>query len=288
EGGTTAIGSAKACMNHPSPVSVAVVIPVYKPKPTAYELISLTQCQRVLGSYTTYLVAPHSLDISFYLGFSSAFQVKTFSNDYFADIQGYNRLMLSEEFYESFANVEYILIHQLDAFVFRDELADWCRQRYDFIGAPWLRDRDFTGWQDRVLFKLKQRIAIWLDLKKGDGITPREIISLNSVGNGGLSLRRIPAMLRCLRRFRKKIIKYERIHHHQYNEDVFWGIEVNRYWPMLRIPTYRKALLFSVEFYPQWAIAHYNGGQLPFGCHAWDIHGKAYWQTVFARYGYQI
>ena len=127
-----------------------------------------------------------------------------------------------------------------------------------------------------------------LALKKDDGVTPREIISLNGVGNGGLSLRRIPSLLRCLHRFRRKIDEYERINHHQYNEDVFWGIEVNRFWPILRIPPYRKALHFSVEFYPQWAIEHYNGGQLPFGCHAWDIHETAYWRPIFARYGYQI
>lgn len=275
-------------MKELSPVSVAVVIPVYKPALTNYELISLTQCLRVLGNYTIYLVAPISLDISFYQQFSPTLRSKTFDDLYFSDIQGYNRLMLSEQFYWAFADVEYILIHQLDAFVFRDELADWCRQRYDYIGAPWLRDRDVAGWRERVLFQIRQRTATLLDLKKDDGVTPREIINLNGVGNGGLSLRRIPAMLRCLGRFRRKINVYERSHHYRYNEDVFWGIEVNRYWPLLRIPTYRKALHFSVEFYPQWSIEYYNNGQLPFGCHAWDIHETAYWRTIFARYGYQI
>jgi len=275
-------------MKHSSPVSVTVVIPIYKPQLTDRELISLTQCLRVLGSYPIYLAAPHSLDISYYRKFCPALRAKTFDDAYFRDIQGYNRLMLSEPFYEAFAGTEYMLIYQLDAFVFRDDLADWCRRGYDYIGAPWLRDRDFTGWQDRISFQIRQRIATLLNLKKDDGVTPREIINLNGVGNGGLSLRRIPAMLRCLRRFRRKIDEYERIHHHQYNEDVFWGVEVNRYWPLLRIPSYRRALHFSVEFYPQRAIEHYNNGQLPFGCHAWDIHETAYWRPIFARYGYQI
>ena len=275
-------------MKHLSSVRVAVVIPVYKPKPTDYELISLTQCLRVLGTYSIYLAAPQSLDISFYREFSPTLQCRTFDDAYFSDIQAYNRLMLSEQFYSAFADVEYILIHQLDAFVFKDELTDWCRQQYDYIGAPWLRDRDFTGWRDQLSFRVKQRMATLLDLKKDDGVTPREIISLNEVGNGGLSLRRIPAMLRCLRRFQRRIDDYERIHHYQYNEDVFWGIEVNRYWPLLRIPNYRKAMHFSIEFYPKWAVEHYNNGQLPFGCHAWDIHGTDYWRVVFARYGYQI
>ena len=275
-------------MKHSSPVSVAVVIPVYKPRPSDYELISLTQCLRVLSKYTVYLAAPQSLDISFYREFSPTLQCRTFDDTYFSDIQAYNRLMLAEEFYSTFSDVEYILIHQLDAFVFEDKLADWCKQGYDYVGAPWLRDRDVTSWVEQMSFRIKQRVATVLDLKKEDGITPREIISLNGVGNGGLSLRRIPAMLQCLRRFRHKIDEYERLHHYQYNEDVFWGIEVNRYWPLLRIPGYRKALLFSVEFYPQWAIEHYNNGQLPFGCHAWDIHGTDYWRPIFARYGYNI
>lgn len=275
-------------MKQPLPVSVAVVIPVYKPQLTDYELISLTQCLRVLGNYPIYLAAPHSLALSAYQEISPALQARTFDDSFFTGIQAYNRLMLSKQFYEAFSDVEYILIHQLDAFVFRDELADWCRQGYDYIGAPWLRDRDVTNWRERVEFRIRQRIATVLALRKEDGVTPREIISLNGVGNGGLSLRRVPAMLRCLRRFRRKIDEYERIHHHQYNEDVFWGIEVNRFWPMLRVPPYRKALYFSVEFYPQWAIEHYNNGQLPFGCHAWDIHETAYWRPIFARYGYQI
>lgn len=273
---------------NPTDPTVAVVIPIYKQQLTNYERISLTQCLRVLSQYPIWLVAPDSLDISHYHEISPTLSVRRFDDRYFADIQGYNRLMLSANFYEAFSDVNYVLIHQLDAFVFRDDLLHWCRQGYDYVGAPWLRDRDFTGRGDKLWFSVKQRVATLLDLKKPDGATPREIISLNGVGNGGLSLRRVSAMLRWLHRFRRKIETYERIHRHQYNEDVFWGIEVNRYWPLMRIPAYRQALHFAVEFYPQWAIEHYNEGQLPFGCHAWDIHGTAYWRTVFSRYGYQI
>ena len=54
-------------------------------------------------------------------------------------IAGYNRMMLSEEFYASFPDTEYILICHTDAWIFRDELGDWCRRGYDCVGAPWLR-----------------------------------------------------------------------------------------------------------------------------------------------------
>lgn len=275
-------------MKQSAPVSVNVVIPVYKSQLTDYERISLTQCLRILSDYPIILAAPHALDVSAYREIAPSLQVRTFDDAYFSDVQGYNRLVLSEEFYEAFADQEYMLIHQLDAFVFQDDLAHWCRQNYDYIGAPWLRDRDFTGWLDRLDFSIRKRVATWLNLKKDDGITPREIVSLNGVGNGGLSLRRVSALLRCLKKFKREIAEYEKITLHQYHEDMFWGVEVNRHWPHLRIPDYREALYFSIEFHPKWAIEHYNHGKLPFGCHAWDIHGTDYWRPVFARYGYQI
>ena len=275
-------------MSVPRTGSVNIVIPVYKLQLTDFERISLTQCLRILGSYSIWLAAPHTLDVSAYREFSPNIQVKTFDDAYFSDIQGYNRLMLSEEFYRAFTDKEYLLIYQLDAFVFQDDLVYWCSQNYDYIGAPWLRDRDFTGPADRLWFGVKQRIATYFNLKKPDGVTPREIINLNGIGCGGFSLRRVSAMLRCLGPFRNKIDEYNKNSTHQYHEDVFWGVEVNRHWPHLRIPTYRKALHFAIEFYPEWAVEHYNGGTLPFGCHAWNIHGTDYWRLVFARYGYQL
>lgn len=44
--------------------------------------------------------------------------------------------MLSAEFYDRFAAYEYVLIYQLDAFVFADRLAEFCQMGYDYIGAP--------------------------------------------------------------------------------------------------------------------------------------------------------
>ncbi|QJD79048.1 DUF5672 family protein [Spirosoma rhododendri] len=268
--------------------SVCVVIPVYKPVLSAYEQISLTQCMKVLGHYPVCLVAPRSLDLSAYTNQYPTLRVYRFDDSFFANIQAYNQLMLNAEFYRAFIDWEYMLLYQLDAFVFRDELADWCRRGYDYVGAPWLRDIDFVGWRDAALFRARQRMATLLDLKKDDGVTPREIISQNMVGNGGFSLRRIPAMLAVLKSGHKHLHRYQNQTIHQYNEDAFWGIEVNRYWPRLRIPSYRTALHFSVEFFPQRAIERYMQGKLPFGCHAWDIHGTEYWRPVFARYGYQI
>lgn len=268
--------------------SVCVVIPVYRNTLTDHETISLTQCIRVLSKYPVALVAPASLDLTPLTNQFPIGEIHTFPDEFFTDVQAYNRLMLSDQFYAAFDRYGYILIHQLDAFVFRDELAEWCRRGYDYIGAPWLRDCDYRGWADELWFTWKQRIATWLDLKKDDGVTPREIVSQNRVGNGGFSLRRVSALRRVLREQANRIRAYEKQTMHQYNEDVFFGIEVNRYWPRLRIPDFRTGLRFAVEFYPERAVNEYNKGQLPFGCHAWDVHGTAYWQPIFAQLGYSI
>ena len=273
-------------------MSVSIVIPVYKNTLSPTETVSLTQCLRVLGHYPVVFVKPTSLDLSPLLnalpGAATSVTTQSFDDTYFGSVQDYSRLMLLPAFYEAFAQFDYILIHQLDAFVFRDELADWCRRGYDYIGAPWLRDRDFSGFWDEKIFNLKKQIARWLDLRKADGVTPREITTLNGVGNGGLSLRHVAHSLAALQKGRKRLAQYEAAAMYQFNEDVFWGVEANRYWPRLRIPDFRTAMRFAIEFYPERAVNGYNQGRLPFGCHAWDIHGTDFWRPIFARHGYTI
>ncbi|GAB3330335.1 hypothetical protein GCM10027299_34850 [Larkinella ripae] len=271
-----------------NPQLACVVIPVYQKSLTDYEQIALNQCLRVLGNYPIILLKPKSLDVSYLTTPHPSLRIQAFDDSFFRDVQTYNRLMLSEEFYQAFTDFDYMLIYQLDAFVFKDELAEWCQKGYEYVGAPWLRDLDFTSRTEEAVFNVKKKVAILFDLKKEDGITPREITSLNGVGNGGFSLRKIPSLLRWIQFFRKKIANYEKIHAHQYNEDVFWGIEINRYLPLLKVPDFRTAMRFSVEFYPERAIQVYNQGQLPFGCHAWNIHGTDYWRPIFATYGYTI
>ncbi len=115
-------------MKQTEEVSVVIVIPVYNPTLTDHERISFIQCVHVLGRYPIVLIAPHSLNISEYQKLYAPLCEYRFNDSYFSDIQGYNKLMLSEEFYEAFTSYEYMLIHQLDAFVFSDKLEAWCRR----------------------------------------------------------------------------------------------------------------------------------------------------------------
>src|SRR5690554_644214 len=120
---------------------VAIVIPLYRSKPTSNDLISIQQCFRILGEFPIIALKPASLDLQYYpFNFST---VESMDDRYFTSVSSYNELMMSSCFYDAFLRYRYILIHQTDAFVFKNELREWCDMNYDYIGAPWLRPKLF-------------------------------------------------------------------------------------------------------------------------------------------------
>ncbi|MEY2895396.1 MAG: hypothetical protein RIS42_1115, partial [Bacteroidota bacterium] len=104
---------------------VAVVIPLYQTKLNPQEEVSLRQCVRILGKHPIIIVAPESLDLSFLSPFGITPKTIRFKDEYFKSTKTYNKLLTSTVFYEAFANYEYILIYQLDAYVFEDNLLAW-------------------------------------------------------------------------------------------------------------------------------------------------------------------
>lgn len=266
---------------------VTVVIPIYKQNITYYEQISLEQCCKVLVSYPLTLVKPWSLNVEPYLQYHDNFRIENFDDEYFNGIEGYNRLMLSEEFYHRFLSSKFILIHQLDAFVFKNELPYWCKQEYDYIGAPWL-ENDFV--KRSFLENLKFRYNNYKDYRNNarqpGSVFPKASQFYNRVGNGGFSFRNVKKMEKICITMKEEIDFYCSNNHHLFNEDVFWSLEVNRKSNKLRIPGYKKALKFSIESNPEYAF-RVNKSQLPFGCHAWDLFPD-FWRPFFKNYGYAI
>jgi hypothetical protein len=263
---------------------VAVVVPFYRNTIPAYEQVALKQCERILSNYPKIAVKPASLELPDVAEIITFAQTISFSNDYFKSIAGYNRLMLSAEFYAQFADYEYILIYQADAFVFRDELGEWCSQDWDYIGAPWIRQSNVSNLFKALTFKIRQMLSTKFNLKK-DGV-PNKYQFENKVGNGGLSLRRVKKFNDICISLQPHIEAYLAKEAHQYNEDAFWSIEVNRKKKLLNIPNWKTGLRFAFETYPQHAY-YLNGQQLPFGCHDWDQYAD-YWRPVFKNFGYEI
>ncbi|QQL49184.1 DUF5672 family protein [Mucilaginibacter ginkgonis] len=262
---------------------VAIVIPCYKSSLTKHEEIALAQCKKILGQYPVRIAKPESLILpAEILDFADCAAVN-FDDNYFADIAGYNRLMLSAEFYKRFTGFEYILIYQLDAFVFKDELENWCSKGYDYIGAPWISRKSRSPLK-QVLVNIQRNWSYRFDLKKRG--VPNKYQFENRVGNGGFSLRRVSAFADLCDEMVKEIDYYLSQTAHQYNEDAFWSLEVNRHKKRLEIPVWREALEFCYETYPDRAF-ELTGHQLPFGCHDWDAYPD-FWRPIFKELGYDL
>ncbi|MFD1257895.1 DUF5672 family protein [Mucilaginibacter terrae] len=264
---------------------VAVIIPFYQDTISGYESIALQQCAKVLGKHPVIAVKPESLTLpeaTAYLAFTN---VVSFNDSYFESIAGYNRLMLSDEFYCRFLDYEYILVYQLDAFVFSDQLLHWCNKGFDYIGAPWLRDIEHGDWFKAAKSKLQYYVHTRYNVQKNGEPSPKQFE--NRTGNGGFSLRRVQRFHELTISRQAAIQRYlAQSGKHQYNEDAFWSVEVNRKKKVLNIPDYKTAVGFAFENSPQRAL-NLNQQVLPFGCHAWDRH-VAFWQPYFENFDYQI
>lgn len=266
---------------------VSVVIPVYKSSLSDSERISLAQCCQILGKHPFTLVCPDGLSIDEYTAcferYAVAFTCLHFDPSYFRNIEGYNRLLLSLDFYKAFENYSYILIHQLDALVFKDELTYWCSKGYDYIGAPWFK----SFWR----FKPGKR--------------------LYAVGNGGFSLRKVQACIKvlshtgkfkpyryCFSFYNSLLLKLKKLPQARWRtlkfentvtfftainrktEDRFWSLDTRHAYVDFSVAPIEDGLRFAFECRPSYLFALTQ--TLPFGCHAYDRYEPDFWKNVLS------
>lgn len=251
--------------------NAVVLIPVYKKEPSANEKRSLSQALRVLSFHDIRFVCPKGLDMSAYdeiVGY--ALPKERFDKKFFDGIQGYNQMMTDVSFYRRFSDYEYMLIYQLDAWVFSDQLAEWCAKGYDYVGAPWFEAHK----------------------------TYEEGYPLWCCGNGGFSLRRISKfievtnprthflsikagdMKKCFRSFKTFVGALVRLLGWRNNmawyrkkrsdlwEDTYFSYGLNGTPHEMKRPAPEEAAEFSFECSPEY-LYNLIGKKLPFGCHAW-------------------
>ncbi len=116
-------------------------------------------------------------------------------------IAGYNRMMLSAEFYETYRAYEYILICHADAWVFRNDLSAWCRRGFDCVAAPWVR----RGIYDLPLLKQYLRYRLRRSMESGRLI--RQSL-YGKVGNGAFHSAASSASARPAKKYRTEIERF--------------------------------------------------------------------------------
>ncbi|WP_308620548.1 DUF5672 family protein [uncultured Desulfovibrio sp.] len=232
-----------------------IAIPIYKRSLSFSEIESFKQCIKVLGKYNIILFCPENMNISFYENIASkydiCYNVLRFPDMYFSSTCAYSRLMLNPYFYKCFSEYKYLLVYQLDSWVFRDELGYWCSQNYDYIGAPW-----FEGYASNISDRL-----------------------IEPSGNGGFSLRKVSKFIKCTNLLQRKLIegKKEFDYNGLQNED---GIIINLFQKVdveFNIAPTKIAMQFSFEVNPELLFRICK--KLPFGCHAFLKYGYEFWRS---------
>lgn len=241
---------------------LSVVVPVYRPILDPNETVSLESAFRVLGAHHLVMVKPEGLDTTELEARFPFRAVETFDPEYFRSIQGYNRLLLSTGFYERFLGSTYLLVCQLDVFVFRDDLADWIARGYDYIGAPWVSKTE-------VSVRIHQAKMALSKLLLGVQDKVYRYETRNRVGNGGFSLRKVETHHRLSLVMKDAIDHYLRNQGtHHFHEDIFWSVEPSKKGHPHRTPGVAEALAFSWDINPARLFAM-SGGRLPMAAHGW-------------------
>lgn len=160
-------------------------------------------------------------------------------------IKDYNDIMLDISFWKLLANFDRVLIFQNDTMIYNYNISDF--YEYDYIGAPWDRSNNIS----------------------------------NGVGNGGLSLRNIKAMIYCIEN--KDLVKipfnstYSRdkdiMYDGKYPEDVFYSYAMVQFG--YNVADVDTASLFSVETYL------YNDNVL--GSHKLTVYNNSLYQKLLLK-----
>jgi len=253
---------------------VAIVIPFYKSDITYGESISIKYLNKFLGEFDKLLVLPTSLKVSFEI---PKVKIVNFSDEYFTSVSKYSELLTSKIFYEKFSNYEYILIYQLDAIVFSDQLMSWCNKGYDYIGSPLFNSKigqltkpknSFItgcngGFSLRKVSKFIEIIDITEREAKRFSNNPnlRKLWFLHAVLTGKSQGKWLKAPAHC----------------YPFNEDGFWSFEAPKYLSDYKVASQNDALKFGFEKFPEKCF-NLNDKKLPFGAHAWERYNKKFWK----------
>lgn len=234
---------------------VAVLVPLYKEHLDPLESFSLDHSLSALRNRDVYFMGPDKLRRDYYEQRHGSIPWQTFDRQYFASIAGYNRLLLSRDFYTLFLRYEFMLILQTDAIVLQDHLDYWCGQPFDYVGAPW-----------------PDGVELFVNAGPFEGDLGKRVKV--HVGNGGLSLRRVRKCLSLLDEYNGIIEIFTRTGS---SEDLFFSFMGSLSVDFV-LPNEITASRFALELKPSYYFA-VNGNRCPMGGHAWWKYEPEFWRA---------
>jgi hypothetical protein len=271
--------------------TAAIVVPLSdRDKLLPDEEVSMRHLLHFLGDYDKYLVAPPKVSSS-----HPGFTVIKFHRKFFGSAAAHNQLLMWSGFYRAFSDYEYVLVYHLDSLVFSDDIAQWCHDGIDYIGAPWIPCAD-TPWVKQphvgnggfTLMKVESVLKVlhnrhrmepatyWIDILLRNSSRFRSIFSI---------LRRLQRLFPRARFINRLLADFEKSRKPEVfgcNNDFFWSFHAVKYFPEFRVASVEEGLRFAFEACPRRCF-ELNAGQMPFGCHAWTKFDRNFWEPHLLR-----
>lgn len=262
---------------------VVVVVPRFRLELRREEETSLGRLDDVLGRYERVFVAPQGIALELEES-RPAYRVEAFEDRFFDSIASYSRLLLDPRFYRRFEGHEFLLIYQLDCLVIEDRLEDFLDLDVDYVGAPWLKERQrpqrgFSRVGNGGL-SLRRVAAALAVLDAPAPSLPATLLRLLSGRRDDLppraSLHGLHRRLRVAREVARGIAWYRA--HYSLNEDHFWSDRAPLFDPSFRLASVGTGLDFAFDEAPRQGYEEL--GHLPFGCHGWFRRDRAFWEEM--------
>ena len=189
----------------------------------------LRQSLSLNSHYDHCFVVPRSLDVSVIAQEFSNSAFIRLEDSRFESVRAYNNLLLDNTFYELFSDFDYLLILQADSILIRTiEHSDY--QGYDYVGAPWIRRVRVSRFRKDLHGNNKR--LFWLPFTS------------IQVGNGGLSFRRISAIIELMNKIERAKF-HPRVWDGSHNEDFVISYFLKRY--KYSLPDPERALSVFME-----------------------------------------
>jgi hypothetical protein len=272
--------------SRPARKSVAIVVPLSsRPDLSPEDELSLRHLCHYLGRYDKYLLMPDNVSVE-----REGFKSIRFPVKFFGSAAAHNHLLMWPRFYRAFESYEYILMYHLDSLVLGNDLEEWCKAGYDYIGAPWLPCSD-TPWvkEPRVgnggfaLMKVESVLKVLHNRYRNEPATYwSDLLTRNRARCGLL----IPLLERFQKWFPESRIVNRPLEDWRItaepakfgrNNDFFWSFDAMRHLPGFKLAPVNEGLRFAFEAAPRLCF-EMNGQNLPFGCHAWTKFDRAFWE----------
>ena len=264
--------------------SLAIVVPIYKSYLDKWERRSLERLIHICPTRRIILVGPKNMRNIEAESILLTKEWRYFSAYFFRGTYHYTWLLLSAKFYQAFSDFHNILIHQTDAYLFRDDLDRWT-EKYSYVGGPWryfrrdFGDRSYGvgngGLSLRIVPDHLDALARAAELTKS-GKLPK--FSASVPGGIGTLLTKLAVAAR-INYFPLRTASF--IGQWSSQEDIFFGLVAPRLSNEFTVPGADLAAKFAIDEYPRFFFEQYCDGSVPMGFHGFGRDDEPRWSIDF-------